>query len=137
MRLLCDQNAAQKYVDACISASDIQAVTVQDALDLRVSDWDIAACAKTNKYVVLTGDDDFFQLADQFGCIYFHLLYDSQFGFVVERHQTISLIRPSASLNQSRRSVLVERSRPLSDCATSSWTCSVSPTSTVPLVSAE
>ena len=70
MRLLCDQNVAQKYVDACIAAPDFQVVTVRDALDPRASDLDIAVYAKTNEYIVLTGDDDFFQLADQCGCIY-------------------------------------------------------------------
>ena len=54
MRLLCDQNVAQKYVDACIAASDFQAVTVRDVLDPRASDLDIAAYAKTNEYIVLT-----------------------------------------------------------------------------------
>jgi len=73
MRLLCDQNVAQKYVDACISASDLQAVTVRDALDPRASGPDIVSYAKQNDYVVLTGDDDdFFEFADQCGCIYFH-----------------------------------------------------------------
>ena len=83
MRLLCDQNVAQKYVDTCISASDIQAVTVRDALDPRASDLDIAAYAKTNEYVVLTGDDDFFQLADQCGCIYFHQFDNPPVGDVL------------------------------------------------------
>lgn len=83
MRLLCDQNVAQKYVDACISASDLQTVTVRDALDPRASDLDIAAYAKTNEYVVLTGDDDFFQLTNQCGCIYFHQFDNPPVGDVL------------------------------------------------------
>jgi len=59
MRLLCDQNVAQKYVDACIAAPDFQAVTVRDALDPRASDLDIAVYAKTNEYIVFPGDDFF------------------------------------------------------------------------------
>lgn len=83
MRLLCDQNVAQKYVDACIAAPDLQAVTVRDALDPRASDSDIARYARKNGYVVLTGDDDFFQLADQCGCIYFHQFDNPPVGDVL------------------------------------------------------
>ena len=83
MRLLCDQNVAQKYVDACIAASDFQAVTVRDALVPRASDSDIARYARKNGYVVLTGDDDFFQLADQCGCIYFHQFDNPPVGDVL------------------------------------------------------
>ncbi|MFC6874549.1 hypothetical protein [Halobellus marinus] len=33
MQLLCDQNVAQRYIDACIGAPDLQAIAVRDALD--------------------------------------------------------------------------------------------------------
>lgn len=72
MRLLCDQNVARRYVKACIQASDLRAVTVRDALDPRAMDSDIAAHARENGYVVLTADDDFFELSDRCGCLYFH-----------------------------------------------------------------
>jgi hypothetical protein len=72
MRLLCDQNVARRYVDACIEPPDLQAVTVRDALDPRATDPDIAAYARENGYVVLTADDDFFELSEQCGCLYFH-----------------------------------------------------------------
>ncbi|MDB2265463.1 DUF5615 family PIN-like protein [Halorubrum ezzemoulense] len=74
MRLLCDQNVAQRYIDACIEAPDIQAITVRDALDPRANDPDIATYAGEHGYVVLTTDDDFFTLSDMCGCIYFHQL---------------------------------------------------------------
>lgn len=74
MQLLCDQNVAQRYVDACIEAPDLQAIAVRDALDPRASDSDIASYARQNGYVVLTADTDFFALSETCGCIYFHQL---------------------------------------------------------------
>lgn len=72
MRLLCDQNVAQRYVDACAAVPDIQVTTVRDALDPRANDVGIATYARENGYVVFTSDDDFFRLADECGCIYYH-----------------------------------------------------------------
>jgi len=83
MRLLCDQNVARRYVDACIQAPDLQAITVRDALDPRATDPDIAAYARENEYVVLTADDDFFELSGQCGCIYFHQLEQPPVGDVL------------------------------------------------------
>jgi hypothetical protein len=84
MRLLCDQNVARRYIDACVQAPDLQAVTVRDALDPRTTDPDIAAYARENGYVVLTADDDFFELSDQCGCRYFHQSDTPPVGDVLE-----------------------------------------------------
>ncbi|TKX41349.1 DUF5615 family PIN-like protein [Halorubrum sp. CGM4_25_10-8A] len=83
MRLLCDQNVARRYVEACIQASDLRAVTVRDALDPRATDSDIAAHARENGYVVLTADDDFFELSDRCGCLYFHQVDQPPVGDVL------------------------------------------------------
>lgn len=72
MRLLCDQNVAQRYIDACVAAPDLHAMTVREVLDPRAADADIVAYASTHDHVVFTSDDDFFQLADRCGCIYYH-----------------------------------------------------------------
>jgi predicted nuclease of predicted toxin-antitoxin system len=52
MRLLCDQNVDQRYVDAFVAANDFSVVTVRAVLDARASDPDIAAYATANEYVV-------------------------------------------------------------------------------------
>ena len=83
MRLLFDQNVARRYLDACIEAPDLQAITVRDALDPRASDPDIAAYAGEHGYVVVTADDDFFQFADRCGCLYFHQLEQPAVGDVL------------------------------------------------------
>jgi hypothetical protein len=83
MQLLCDQNVAQRYVDACIEAPDLQAIAVRDALDPRASDSDIASYARENGYVVLTADTDFFALSETCGCIYFHQLEQPPVGDVL------------------------------------------------------
>lgn len=83
MRLLCDQNVARRYIDACIEAPDLRAVTVRDALDPRATDPDIAAYARENGYVVLTADDDFFELSERCGCLYFHQLDQPPVGDVL------------------------------------------------------
>ena len=72
MRLLCDQNVAQRYIDAFDDAPDLTVTTVRDVLDARATDPDIAAYAAAKGWVVFTSDDDFFQLADRCGCIYYH-----------------------------------------------------------------
>ena len=72
MHLLCDHNVAQRYVDSFVAARDLQVVTVGDVLDPRAADPDIADHAAAHGYVVFTGDDDFFDLADRCGCIYYH-----------------------------------------------------------------
>jgi predicted nuclease of predicted toxin-antitoxin system len=64
MRLLCDQNVDQRYVDAFVATNDFSAVTVRAVLDARASDPDIAAYAAANEYVVFTSDDDDFLRLD-------------------------------------------------------------------------
>lgn len=89
MRLLCDQNVAQRYVDACVAAPDLQAVTVRGVLDPRAADADIAAYASRHDYVVFTSDDDFFRLADRCGCIYYHQPTVPTVGDVLEALRAI------------------------------------------------
>ncbi|OYR83669.1 hypothetical protein DJ71_09920 [Halorubrum sp. E3] len=83
MRLLCDQNVARRYVDACIVDADDLGAPVRDALDPRATDPDIAAYARKNEYVVLTADDDFFELSERCGCLYFHQLDQPPVGDVL------------------------------------------------------
>lgn len=71
MRLLCDQNVDQRYVDAFVAENDFSAVTVRAVLDARASDPDIAAYATANEYVVFTSDDDFFRLDTACGRCYY------------------------------------------------------------------
>jgi hypothetical protein len=89
MRLLCDQNVARRYIDACVDAPDLHAVTVRGVLDPRASDADIAAHAATHDYVVFTSDDDFFELADRCGFVYYHQPTVPAVGDVLEALRAI------------------------------------------------
>jgi predicted nuclease of predicted toxin-antitoxin system len=71
MRLLCDQNVSQQYIDAFRLADDFEVGLVREELDARASDADIAAFAAANDWVVVTSDDDFFELADVCGVVYY------------------------------------------------------------------
>jgi len=71
MRLLCDQNVSRQYIDALRAADEFEVGLVRDVLDARASDSDIAAFAAANDWVVITSDDDFFELADACGVIYY------------------------------------------------------------------
>lgn len=71
MRLLCDQNVAQRYVDGFADTPEFDVATVSVVLDPRVSDLDIAAYARQHGYVVFTSDDDFFALDCPCGFIYY------------------------------------------------------------------
>jgi hypothetical protein len=71
VRLLCDQNVAERYVTALASTPDFCVANVRDTLDPRASDPDIAAYAAAEGYVVFTSDDDFFRLAADCGRVYY------------------------------------------------------------------
>jgi len=71
MRVLCDQNVDQQYVDALVAATDFTVLTVRAALDPRATDRDIAAYAAAKDYVVFTSDDDFFRLESACGRCYY------------------------------------------------------------------
>ena len=90
MRLLFDQNVAQRYIDACVAAPDLQAVTVRDVLDPRATDPDIATYAAKHDYVVFTSDHDFFALSDRCGCIHYNQVVDPPVGDVLAALRVIS-----------------------------------------------
>lgn len=89
MRILVDQNPAQKYVDAFEQADDIMVATVADVLEHDVSDADIATYAETHEWVVFTNDDDFFVTGSDHGLLLYDQIDDPSPGEVVAAVQKI------------------------------------------------
>lgn len=89
MRVLCDQNVDQKYIDALLAADDIEVGTVRERLDARATDPDVVDYAAANAWVVFTCDDDFFELASECGVIYYSQFNAPAVGDVRAALQTI------------------------------------------------
>ncbi len=83
MRILVDQNSAQKYIDAFKQADNITVATVDHVLEHDTSDADIAAYAETNGWVVFTTDDDFFVAGGDHGLLLYDQIEDPSPGDVV------------------------------------------------------
>lgn len=83
MRILVDQNSAQKYIEAFEQADGITVATVADVLEHDTSDADIAAYAETNDWVVFTTDDDFFVAGGDHGLLLYDQIDDPTPGDVV------------------------------------------------------
>lgn len=83
MRILVDQNSAQKYIDAFEQAGDITVATVDDVLEHDTSDADIATYAETHEWVVFTTDDDFFVAGGDHGLLLYDQIADPSPGDVV------------------------------------------------------
>ncbi|MFC6976009.1 DUF5615 family PIN-like protein [Halomicroarcula sp. GCM10025709] len=83
MRILVDQNSAQKYVDAFEQADNITVATVDDGLEHDTPDADIDAYAETHDWVVFTNDDDFFVAGGDHGLLLYDQIDDPAPGDVV------------------------------------------------------
>lgn len=89
MRVLCDQNVPQKYVEALVAAGGITVGTVQEKLTADASDREIVAFAVEGDWVILTSDSDFFGDGRQFGLLVYSQLEDPRPGDIVESIQAI------------------------------------------------
>lgn len=76
MRILCDQNVADKYVQAFEQESWITVETVRELLSPDASDDEIAAIAEADEWVVFTTDDDFYRHDRSFGLIVYSQIED-------------------------------------------------------------
>jgi hypothetical protein len=89
MRILVDQNSAQKYIDAFEQADGITVATVDDVLEHNTSDGDIAAYAETHDWVVFTTDDDFLVAGGDHGLLLYDQIEGPSPGDVVAAVQKI------------------------------------------------
>ena len=84
MRILCDQNVPQKYVDALTDADNITVATVREVLAADAPDREIAAYAAEKDWVILTNDSDFFTDSGEFGLLVYSQLEDPSRGDIIE-----------------------------------------------------
>ena len=97
MRILVDQNSAQKYIEAFEQTDGITVATVDDVLKHDMSDADIAAYAETNDWVVFTTDDDFFVAGGDHGLLLYDQIEDPSPGDVVSAVQKIEQVYADSS----------------------------------------
>jgi hypothetical protein len=83
MRVLCDHTVDDKYVAALRGADGLTVTTVREALDPRASDPDIATYAEANDWVILSSDDDFFEISGTYGHVHYQQLDDPAVGDVL------------------------------------------------------
>lgn len=97
MRVLCDQNVPQKYVDALADAGGITVTTVRETLAADAPDWEIVTYATENGWVILTNDSDFFGDGREFGLLVYSQLADPRPGDIVDAIQAIDYAYESNS----------------------------------------
>jgi hypothetical protein len=97
MRVLCDQNVPQKYVDALADAGGITVTTVRETLAADVPDREIVTYAAEHGWVILTNDSDFFGDGREFGLLVYSQLDDSRPGDIVDAIQAIDYAYESNS----------------------------------------
>jgi len=83
MRILVDQNAPRKYVEALRRDDSLTVITVEEALRHDATDAEIAQFAENNGWVVFTNDDDFFVAGGDHGLILYDQIEDPAPGNVV------------------------------------------------------
>jgi predicted nuclease of predicted toxin-antitoxin system len=88
MRILCDQNVSQQYIDA-LRAHGFEVELARNLLDARANDPDIAAYAEANGWVVFTCDTDFFDLTSECSVLYYNQYNAPTAGDVVATFQAI------------------------------------------------
>ena len=97
MRILVDQNSAQKYITAFEQAEGITVATVDDVLKHDAADADIATYAETNEWVVFTNDDDFFVAGGDHGLLLYDQIEDPSPGKVVAAVRKIEQVYADSS----------------------------------------
>lgn len=90
MRILCDQNAAEKYRLAFDQADSITVSTVGHELRPDATDAEIALFASANDWVVFTNDDDFFSTPGEFGLLLYDQIEDPTPGDVLQAVRAIA-----------------------------------------------
>ena len=97
MRVLCDQNVPQKYVDALADAGGITVATVRETLSADASDQEITTYAAENDWAILTNDSGFFGDGREFGLLVYSQLEDPRPGDIVDAIQAIDYAYESNS----------------------------------------
>ena len=89
VRLLCDENVDQRYVETFRSADWITITTVRETLSHDATDEAIADFAASEVWVVFTGDDDFLRADPDCGVVFYHQMDRPSPGDVVDALQAI------------------------------------------------
>lgn len=89
MRILCDQNVANKYIRAFEQEDWIVVARVRDSLTPDATDDEIAAYAETNDWIVFTNDDDFYRHDPSFGLLVYSQIEDPRPGDVLDAIRAI------------------------------------------------
>lgn len=72
MRLLCDHNVDERYIDTFRHTEWLTVATVRDELTQDADDVSISEYAEQHGWVVFTEDDDFHELAHDRGVIFYN-----------------------------------------------------------------
>lgn len=84
VRLLCDENVDQRYVETFRSTDWITVTTVREGLSSDATDETIAEFATSEGWVVFTGDDDFLRADPDCGVVFYHQMERPSPGDVVD-----------------------------------------------------
>jgi hypothetical protein len=90
MRILCDHNVDEKYIDTFRDTEWITVTTVRDELTQEAKDPAISEYAAQNEWIVFTEDEDFHELPHVRGVIYYNHIESPSPGDVVEAMQNIT-----------------------------------------------
>ena len=89
VRLLCDENVDQRYVETFRSTDWITVTTVREALSPEATDEAVAEFAASAEWVVFTGDDDFLRADPDCGVVFYHQLERPSPGDLVDALRAI------------------------------------------------
>ena len=84
VRLLCDENVDQRYVETFRKTDWITVTTVRDALAADASDESIGQFAEQQEWIVFTGDDDFLRFDPGCGVVFYQQVARPSPGAVVD-----------------------------------------------------
>jgi len=97
MRILCDQNVPEKYLQALRDAAGVRARRVDDVLTHDATDDEIASYAAAHGWVVFTNDADFYAVGGNHGLLVYAQIEDPAPGDVVQSVRRIDDAYESAA----------------------------------------
>jgi hypothetical protein len=90
VKLLCDHNVDERYIDTFQRTEWLTVATVRDELTTDADDRAISEYAEWHEWVIFTEDDDFHELAHNRGVIYYKHIERPSPGDVVDAVQKIA-----------------------------------------------
>jgi hypothetical protein len=94
VRVLCDQNVANRYIKTFSRTDWITVSTVREELSSDADDRDISTYAAANDWIVFTGDDDFRQFDHDRGLLLYSHIERPSPGDVLDALQAIAEVYP-------------------------------------------